>query len=185
MRMLFSALAIVLLVVAIICFIASLKALMPTLVCTIPKLHGFYDVSAITKKGVGTVTDVSEVGSSSTGRSGRVYNALETRVTIQFHDESGHLFEITCNPIFNTFKKNQSVKVSYLVTPRNERNAEEKAKRDTADAAYRPGVPSAEGVEGVPVSLYHWLERPLLFFLIGIFALIVRLAPIAFRNFYS
>jgi hypothetical protein len=57
----------------------------------------------VIKTAVGTVTDVSEVGSSSTGRSGRVYNALETRVTIQFHDEKGHLYEINCSPMFKNF----------------------------------------------------------------------------------
>jgi hypothetical protein len=179
MRTLFSALAIVLLIVAIICFIASLKALVPTLACTIPKLHGFYDDSAITKKGVGTVTDVSEVGSSSTGRSGRVYNALETRVTIQFHDEKGHLLKITCNPIFNFFKKGQSVKVSYLIGPSDEQDAERHTKRDASDSEF----PTATRVKGVPISIYYWFERPLLFFIIGIVALIVRLAPIALRNF--
>jgi hypothetical protein len=185
MRTFFSMLSIFLLLLAIASFITSLVSLWPTLVCTIPKLSGSYAYSATMKKAIGTVTDVhTSTSSSKSLHTGNSYSTGSTTVKIQFHDEKGHLFEIICNPIINIFKEKSSVKVSYLVIPWNEKDAERRAKSDTANPTFRPGVPTATSVKGVPISLYYWLERPVLFLIIGIVLLILRFPANQFRNFF-
>jgi len=63
-----------------------------------------------------------------------------------------------------------------LGTSRTTIDAEKDAKEKGEDI--RPIL-----VKGTPKSIFLWLERPLLFFVIGIVALIVMLAPIALRHY--
>lgn len=77
------------------------------------------------------------------------------------------------------FRKGSIYKVFYQKNSWDEQDAidaEKDAKEKGEDI--RPIL-----VKGTPKSIFLWLERPLLFFVIGIVALIVMLAPIALRHY--
>jgi hypothetical protein len=177
MRTLFSALAILFLLLAIVSFIVSLVSLYPALEIAIPGLRGTQRF----KTAIGTVTYIGMGSSSRSGSSGNVYKTSEAKVTIQFHDEEGHLCEINCDPIFKKFEMRSSVKVHYHIGEEDSFaivRAEKWAKESGRDV--QPVL-----VSGTPSSLFLWLERPVLFFVLGVVLLILMLAPIAFRKFYS
>jgi hypothetical protein len=137
-------------------------------------------ISSLTlKKAVGTVTDIqTSTSSSRSQRTGNSYSTGSTTVKIQFRDEKDHIYEVSCYPIFNTFKEHDSVKISYLLSSFDEKQAEYWKKGDPSNPTYHP----AEGVEGTPISIYYWLERPVIFILIALVLLILRLPVGQLRN---
>ncbi len=171
MRTVFSIVSIVLLLLAIASFVAVIVSLKPTLEFTFMPFRSLFTDQPV-EMAVGTVTDVSTTSSSSRSlQRGTSYSTGTTTVTIEFQDPKGRLFAIDCAPIFNPFKEKATVKVLYCADKFNEKDADENAKLHSQN----PGSYfSPAFVPGIPVSLIVWIQRPVMFLVIGIVLLILR-----------
>jgi hypothetical protein len=167
MRIAFSIASVVMLLLAVASFITAVINFWPILDYIIPGA-----TSGEVKEAEGVVSDVTTSTSRTTSvRTGNSYSTGSTTVTIRFNDDRGHLFEIMSHPIFKSFKEKDKVRVIYFVNKYDEQNADEFAKKakETGDQ-----YPTAEMVTGIPKSWFLWLERPIIFIVIGIVLLILR-----------
>lgn len=192
MKLLFTGISVLLLLLAIASFVTAIAYLLPVIEFTVPGM-----TSLPVKEAIGTVTSITARTSSSRSAStGRTTTTSHVTATIQFHDESGHLFQITCDPLFKSFKEKSKVKILYSPHSSAAELANEYAHRaDSIDAglakenaqngtqlhAYRDAV----GVSGIPKSLFYWLERPITFLIIGIVLLLLRIPAGLFKNTYQ
>jgi hypothetical protein len=180
MRLLLTFISIIFLLLAIASFVTTCAYLLPTIEFLYPKL-GLGLGWGTVKKAIGTVSDVHTSSSSSRSlRDGQSYTTGSTTVTIQFHDEKGHLFDFSCHPIFKNFKEKSSVNVIYY----SNKDFENTADLEIKDALAKGKDILSTRVPGIPVSIFLWLERPVIFFILGIVLLILRIPIGQFKNIY-
>jgi hypothetical protein len=144
-----------------------------------PRVRSFFGWPP-TKTALGMVADVRHKGRSNSTNGSFSTEGWATTVTIQFHDEKSHLFEITCHPVFKNFKEKSSVKVIYY----SENYQEQSADSEIKEAHKKNDDVRAVSVRGIPISIFLWIEYPIIFFIIGIVLLIVRFAAIMLKSAY-
>lgn len=181
MRLLFTSVSIVFLLLAIASFVTALWSIRKPIECFLDIKFPQHTTLRY-KRALGTVTDVHTSTSSSRSlRDGQSYTTGSTKVTIQFHDEKGHLYQVSCNPIFKNFKEKSSVNVLYSSDSIDEKWADDNKKQALENNS---DVISATAVNGIPLSIFLWLELPVIFVVIGIVLLILRFPIGQFRNMY-
>ena len=182
MRLLLTFISIIFLLLAITSFITALWSLKEPLTCFFEIKFPAPKSTLRYKTAIGTVTDVKTSSSSSRSlRDGQSYTTGSTKVTIQFHDEKGHLYQVSCNPIFKNFKEKSFVNVLYSSDSFDEKWADDNKKHALENNS---DIVSAADVNGIPLSIFLWLERPVIFVVIGIVLLILRFPVGQFKNMY-
>lgn len=167
MRIILTIVSIVLLLLSIASFVTALISFKEPFEFLFPKLS-----NTVVKKAVGTVTNIYTSSTSSKSlQTGNSYSTSSKRVDIQFHDEKGRLYELSCNPIFKNFKEKSTIAVLYYTNSTFEKDADENMKEATSKGREKP-LPTY--VPGIPVSVFLWLERPAIFLVIAIVLLIIR-----------